>query len=329
LKILLAGAGSIGKRHLNNLLSLGYDDITVVTKSVLPPGLAALPVYKTITEALAAHRFDAAFICTPTSSHIDGLLPILRAYVPNIYIEKPVSHNLKNMGEVFALASSYKNNIAVGYDLHFDPGIQKVRSLLQQNIIGKTVAINAFVGQYLPDWRPYEDYRKGMSARKETGGGVLLDIVHEFDYMCWLTGNVHSVASLYSNSGSLDIETEETAEVLLKFENGAIGTVHLDYLQPTLVRHFIITGTKGSITCNVAEKKLSWRTHEGTSGEFTYSGFDRNDKFKEIVKTFLENPGDDRLTSLHAALQSLQIVVAAKYSCDHSCIVNLANIKYQ
>jgi predicted dehydrogenase len=308
-------------------LSLGYTDVTVVTKSVLPQQLAALATYTTIAEALAAHSFQAAFICTPTSSHITGLLPILRAGVANIYIEKPLSHNLENIDEVFALAATYKNNIVVGYDLHFDPGIQKVRSLLHDNTIGKPVSINAFVGQYLPDWRPYEDYRKGMSARKETGGGVLLDIVHEFDYLCWLIGNVHSVAGLYTNSGALGIETEEAAEVLLKFENGAIGSVHLDYLQPTLVRHFIITGTKGSITCNVSEKKLHWDTHAGTGGEFTYSNFDRNDKFKEIVKTFLENPGDERLTSMHAALQSLKIVLGAKLSSEQAYVVKLADIK--
>jgi len=327
LKILLIGAGSIGKRHLYNLIALGYNDISVVTRSALPDDLRLLPIYKTVAEALTKNLFDTAFICTPTSLHITSLIELLQNKVENIYIEKPLSNSIGNVDGAVKAASTYQNNIVVGYDLHFDPGIQKVRELLRQNIFGKIVSINAFVGQYLPHWRPYEDHRKGMSARKETGGGVLLDIVHEFDYLCWLNGHVETVAGFYTNSGALEIETEEVAEVLLKFKNGSIGSVHLDYLQPSLVRHFIITGTLGSITCNLAEKKLHWSTIDNNSGEFTYTAFERNDRFKEIVRTFLENKTDSRLTSLQNALQSLYIVEAAKYASDNSCMVKLEQLK--
>ena len=87
--------------------------------------------------------------------------------VVNIYIEKPVSHSLEGLQNILSLAKSYTNNIVVGYDLHFDPGMQKVRSLLAEKAMGKVVSVNAQVGQYLPDWRPEEDYRKGMSAKKK------------------------------------------------------------------------------------------------------------------------------------------------------------------
>ncbi len=329
MKILLAGAGSIGKRHLQNLLALGYNNISVITSSILPLELSHLNTFKTFAEAFDRQSFDTAFICTPTSKHIAGLFELLHQKVENIYIEKPLSHNGENIQAVLDLAASYGNNIVVGYDLHFDPGIQRVRELIQQNIIGKIVSVNAFVGQYLPHWRPNEDHRKGMSARRETGGGVLLDIVHEFDYLCWLTGKVEAVAAWYLNSGTLEIETEDSADVLLKFSGGATGCVHLDYLQQSMIRYFILTGTKGTITCNLANKSVNWITEKGITGEFTYTAFERNDRFKAIIQTFLENKKDERLTSLQDALQSLQVVLAAKYSSDNSCIVNMANFKYR
>lgn len=282
-----------------------------------------LTTYNTLANALESQSFDTAFICTPTSHHITNLALLLQYRVENIYVEKPVSHSTQGLQHVLSQASSYKNNIVVGYDLHFDPGIEKTYRLLQQKIIGNIVSVNAFVGQYLPQWRPYEDHRKGMSAKKETGGGVLLDLVHEFDYLCWLNGRVETVAGFYTNSGTLEIETEETADVLLKFANNSVGTVHLDYLQQKLIRYCIITGTQGTITCNLADKKVSWVMVDDNNGEFTYADFDRNDRFIQIINAFLTNQNDARLTSLQNALQSLYITEAAKASSETGRMVTL------
>ncbi len=301
-----------------------YTNVCVVTSKPLIEEFFGIEVFNNIEDAFSQSAFDAAFICTPTSNHVECLLKLLHYRVKNIYVEKPLSHSIINIKEVLQLASSYNNNIKVGFDLHFDPGIQKIRQLLQDEIIGKVVAVNAFVGQYLPAWRPYEDHRKGMSAKIETGGGVLLDIIHEFDYLRWLTGNVDSVACWHTNSGTLEIETEEVAEVLLKFKNRTIGTVHLDYLQPKLTRHCIFTGTKGSITANLVTNQVEWSTHEGVKDIFDYTGFERNDKFKAIVHAFLENNTDERLTSLNDALESQLIVEAAKQSNASNNIIKLS-----
>lgn len=327
MNILLIGAGSIGKRHIANLLSLGYNNISVVTRFHLPGELSHLITHKTIAAALQDSNFDVAFICTPTALHIENLLLLLEKQIKNIYIEKPLSHTVENIKQVLTLAATYNNNIVVGYDLHFDPGIQKLHELLQAGTIGKVISVNAFVGQYLPHWRPYEDHRTGMSAKKATGGGVLLDIVHEFDYLYWLNGPAETVAGLNVNTGTLEIETEEVAEVIIKYTNGSIGTIHLDYMQPSLVRYCIITGAKGSITCNMADKKVTWALQNGDKGEFSYETFERNDRFKEIIKHFLENKNDYRLTSLQKSLESLYIVEAAKYSSANNCMVNLQNFK--
>lgn len=324
MKIVLIGPGSIGLRHLRNLFHLGYQHVSVVSRSGnLPSQFSSLPVYPSLQDALSSTSFDAAIVCTPTSFHLAAVNLLLQAKIPNIYIEKPVGNSLPGVCEMVTEANSYDNNIVVGYDLHFDPGLQKVKELLRSNVIGKVVSVNAQVGQYLPDWRPAEDYRKGMSARKETGGGVMLDLVHEFDYLLWLFGDAKLMACQYQNSGALEIETEDVCEVLLRFVSGAVGTIHLDYLQQKLVRNCMITGYNGTIKWDLAANKVSWITKDKAEEEFDYTGFERNDRFVEIMRAFLENKNDERLTSLRQGVESLKLVLAAKASAENMRFVNL------
>ena len=324
MKILLIGFGSIGKRHLGNLFHLGYRDIDVVTSKIsLPEPFNQLILYKSVENALASAAYETAILCTPTSYHTPAILQLLKANIYRIYVEKPISHSLDDLDEVTSLAGSYSNKIVVGFDLHFDKGFQKVQEFLTEGTIGKIISINAKVGQYLPDWRPAEDYRQGMSAKKATGGGVMLDLVHEFDYVTCLAGPVKTVAALYNKSGTLQIETEDIAEVLLQFENGAVGTIHLDYLQPSLVRNCLITGAEGSIQWNLATNKVEWVNHKKESFTYDYKGFERNDRLIEILKSFLADVPDARLTTLAAGIKSLQLVLAAKKSCDTQQFVKM------
>jgi predicted dehydrogenase len=323
LKILVIGLGSIGKRHLRNILALGYSNVSVVSRSgSVDDEYNFLHVYSSLDKALQESTFDVAIICTPTSNHIDTLVQLIDAGIHNIYLEKPVSHSISEVENSLDLSSISNKNIVVGFDLHFEPGFEKVKYLLAENRIGKVVSVNAQVGQYLPDWRPHEDYRKGMSARKETGGGVMLDLVHEFDYLYSLFGKAQTVAALYKNSGSLEIETEDVAEVLIQFTSGCLGTIHLDYLQQKLIRNCVITGSSGTITWNLAESSVSWLNAD-KEHTFTYKEFVRNDRFIAIMNAFLKDENDQRLTSFSSGLESLKMVVAAKQSSDKKQFISM------
>lgn len=324
MNILLIGLGSIGQRHLRNILDLGYNDVTIVKRSgVLPVAVEQLKVFTTIDEAVAKTNYDAAIICTPTAQHISDLKKILAANIPSIYLEKPISHSYNEIEKVQELIFAYSPFIIVGYDLHFDPGMQKAKQLLHSNAIGKVVSVNAQVGQYLPDWRPYEDHTQGMSAKKETGGGVMLDLIHEFDYLYWLFGKADRIACQYSSSGFLKIETEEVAEVLIKFANGIIGTIHLDYLQRKLVRNCMITGTGGSIFWDLANSQVKWIDAAKQEYVFSYAAFERNERFIQIMKSFLKKEDSDLLTTFDDALQSLQMVLAAKQSAEQNVFIQI------
>jgi predicted dehydrogenase len=314
MNILLIGLGSIGTRHADNLLSLGYKNIFIVSqREQLPQAFSTCLHFRNPEDALQHQTYDAAIICTATTEHASQLIQLLKHKINLIYVEKPISNSLEHIETIKQLANSYKNKIIVGFDLHFDPGMKKTKALLQSNAIGKIISVNAFVGQYLPQWRPYEDHRKGMSARKETGGGVLLDLIHEFEYLYRLFGEVDSVTCFTTNTGNLEIETEESADVLVKFKSGVTGTVHLDYWQQQLIRYAIITGTEGTITWNPAEKFVQYTNKKGTE-KFSFTNAERNDRFLNAMKNFLEDKDDDRFSTLQDGIKSLEMVLTAKRS---------------
>lgn len=328
MKILVIGFGSIGKRHFSNLVGLGHEVSVVSSKKVPDASFTPSGVYERIDAAFALGSFDAAFICSPTAFHVRALLQLLQLRVPRIYVEKPVSDKWDDTNSVLALAAQYEPKICVGYDLHFEPGFVRVRSLLNENAIGRLVSVQAFAGQWLPQWRPYEDHRHGMSAKIESGGGVLLDLIHEMDYLYSLAGNIRSVYCQTLNSGLLGIETEESADVLIGFEDGCTATLHLDYLQPELKRYAVFTGTAGSITWDLAGCSVVYKSISKDPDVFSYKDSVRNDRFIAIAKAFLENEPDDRLVSLEAGLKSLQAVVAAKRSVAENRVVAIDEIIY-
>lgn len=327
MKILIKGIGSIGKRHLNNLFNLGYQNIVLVSSKLkLEPPFDSLPIYKSVEAACNDHVFTHGFICSPTASHQSDLEAFIQANISRIYLEKPVSHQLDGLQFVKTYLES-GGQIVVGYDLHFDPGLVKVRELITAGYIGRVLSANAFVGQYLPDWRPHEDHRLGMSASKAKGGGVMLDLVHEFDYLCWLLGEPEKVAAFYQHNPSLEIETEDVADVLLKFNSNTSATIHLDYHQRQLIRNCIITGSEGTITWDLAARKVTYLNAAKVIQEFDFSSFDRNDRFVAIVKSFMEDQADDRLSDFKQGLRSLELVLAAKKSNDTNSFVALNKVE--
>lgn len=319
MRILVVGIGSIGTRHTANLLSLGYSNISLVSgKDVLDKSFSRLKKYNSLESALIHDQYDAAIICTPTSFHAKDAIKILDSNIYNIYIEKPVNSTWDGVAELVQLSKAKNARIVIGYDLHFDPGVLKVKELISTGLYGKPLSANAIVGQYLPDWRPKENFMQGSSARKDTGGGVLLDLIHEFDYLYWLFGHVSTVAAFHTSGEILGIETEEIADVLLKFQEGITATVHLDYMQPSLIRQCMITCTKGSICIDMAKREVRSIDDKKNESFFSYKDLERNDRFKLIMKTFLEDQNDSRLTNLEQGLESLKIVLAAKKSCQEN-----------
>ncbi len=324
-RILIAGLGSIGQRHLRNLLMLGVEDILLLrTKNEPVQEVPHLPVFTRLEDALD-RKPDAVIVSNPTAHHLDVALPAAEAGC-NLFVEKPLSHTWNNVDALLNAVRERQTIGLVGFDMHFDPGLRKIRELISGGTIGHITAIQAQVGQYLPDWHPWEDYRHGVSARADTGGGVILDLIHEIDYVRWLMGEAKEVACMKGRVSNLEIETEDTAAILLRFKSGAIGTINLDYVQRVISRSCRVIGEEGTIFWDLLTQKVTcYLASDKTWHEFSYAGFQRNDRFLAEMEHFLACLRGEAQpeVGLVSGSRSLRIALAAKESGSLGKVVEI------
>ena len=258
MKFLIAGLGSIGRRHFRNLLELGERDIVLYrsNRSTLSSDeLTGFPVETNLETALA-QRPDAVIISNPTALHFDVAIPAAEAGCA-ILLEKPISDDLAHLDDLrAALQAHLPNRLLVGFQFRFHPTLQQAAVLLAEGAIGSPQAVRVQWGEYLPNWHPWEDYRQGYAARADLGGGVVLTLSHPFDYLRWLLGEVGALWSFAASSG-LELPVEDNAEIGLRFTSGAVGSVHLDYLQQPPTHTLEIIGSAGTLRWDNADGGLS------------------------------------------------------------------------
>jgi predicted dehydrogenase len=292
MKFLIAGLGSIGRRHLRNLLALGERDILLyrTLRSTLPDDeFAGWPVETDLSAALA-DGVGAVIISNPTALHLNVAIPAAQAGC-HLLIEKPISHSLEGIQRLQLAAKASGARTLVGFQFRFHPGLQRIARFLQEGAIGKPVSARAFWGEYLPGWHPWEDYRQGYSARQDLGGGVVLTLSHPIDYLHWLLGDVDQVRALTAQSGALDLHgVEDVAEIGLRFKSGCLGSIHLDYVQRPPSHYLEIIGSLGTLRWDNASGETSLYLPEAASWELYPAppGFERNHLFLAEMRHFLE-----------------------------------------
>lgn len=319
---LVVGCGSIGKRHIRNLKILEAGEI--IAQDTKPERCRQveqefqIKVYDNLNEALQC-KPDAALICTPTSLHIQPALSAAQKGC-HLFIEKPLSDNLDGIAELVSVVERNKLVTLVGCNMRFHPGIAEMKKLLEKKSIGKILCLRVQAGQYLPDWHPGEDYRKSYSASKALGGGIILDGIHELDYTRWFLGEVEKVFCFSGKFSSLDIDTEDMAEILLKFSSGALAEVHLDYLQRSYGRSCQIIGEEGTILWDFNEKEVKYYSARTKKWQaFPQEAvYDINQMYVEELRHFvLCVHGQQRsMQDIHAGKRVLEIALAAKESAE-------------
>lgn len=267
MKILVVGCGSIGKRHIGNLKALKAGEIIAFdVRGDRRKEVESLFGIESVSDMEEAWKRcpDAAMITSPTSMHVPLALQAAN-HGCHLFIEKPLSDRMEGVDELLSVVHEHNLVTLVGCNMRFHPGLIIVKKMLEDGAIGKVVAARVEVGQYLPDWHPQEDYRMSYSARSEMGGGVILDAIHEIDYIMWMLGEVDSISCFAGKISNLEIETEDTAAIMFRFRNGAIGEVHLDYVQRTYSRTCHIIGNEGTIRWDYSAGEVrlfSAKTHE-------------------------------------------------------------------
>jgi predicted dehydrogenase len=320
MKFLIAGFGSIGRRHLRNLRALGETDILLYRShhSTLPDDeIAGLPVETSLAAALA-HKPDAVIIANPTALHLDVAIPAAEAGC-HILMEKPVSHSLERVEQLKNALAEHGGRLVVGFQFRFHPGLQQVKTWLDSGEIGSPFSFRSHWGEYLPNWHPWEDYRQGYAARPDLGGGVLLTLTHPFDYLRWLLGDVQAVWAFAGTLGDLGIAVVDSGEIGIQFQGGATGTVHLDYLQRPPSHTLQITGTAGMIRWDNATGNASLYHAEADRWEEYRipDGFDRNDLFLAELRHFKRViGGEESLCTLEDGVWALRLALAAHRSAE-------------
>jgi predicted dehydrogenase len=290
MKFLIAGFGSIGRRHLRNLRALGETDILLYRshKSTLEEDEIEGLVVETDLQAAFSHYPDAVIISNPTALHMDVAIPAARAGC-TILLEKPIASNLERIDELEDALIQGHGKVLAGFQFRFHPSLQYVKRLLKSGGLGRPVAVRAHWGEYLPAWHPWEDYRTSYTARSDLGGGVALTLCHPLDYLRWLLGEVESVWGFAGRLGDLELDVEDTAEIGLQFAGGPVASVHLDYLQRPPVHRLEIVCTEGTIDWNNASGAVRFYRASTDAWESFLApvGFDRNDLFLAELRNFL------------------------------------------
>jgi predicted dehydrogenase len=187
------------------------------------------------------------------------------------------------------------------------------------------------VGQYLPEWRHGTDHRTSYSAKREFGGGVIFDLVHELDLVRWMVGEVDEVVAMTAHEESLEVETESLAQIGLRCVNGVLAQIHLDYLRPTYARTMEIVGSKGTLSWDylAGQVILEKPGENATLVHQVPEKYERNDMFKAHMGWFLQRINDHKTvasSSLDDGLAALRLALACHASAERRQFTRPADI---
>ena len=275
-RILIVGLGSIGLRHLRLARKLlPTAEIAVLRhkiESIVPDGADC--VFSKLAEALLFAP-TIAVIANPATFHLSVALPLAEAGV-HLLIEKPLSTTSEGVEDLLDTCKKKNVVLAIGYNLRYLQSLQKFKAMLDNRVIGDLWSVRSEIGQYLPSWRSDKDYRESVSARHKLGGGVLLELSHEIDYLCWLFGDVAFVYAALKQQSNLEIDVEDSAHLILEFvANGTkkplVASLNLDFIRQDKVRLCTVIGSLGSLRWDGVNETIELYTSDKKAWQKVYS----------------------------------------------------------
>jgi len=323
-RILIVGLGSIGLRHLRlarQLLPQAEIKILRHQETRVVPEFSNGCV-STIVEALEFSP-QVAVIANPATFHLEVASPLAEAGV-HLLIEKPLSDSLEGISELIQTCIAGKIVLATGYNLRFLPSLQYFREILGKGIIGEILSVRCEVGQYLPTWRPSSDYRQGVSAKKTLGGGALLELSHELDYLRWIFGEVEWVRATLSKQSALEIDVEDSAFLTIGFVPNADGiqilsTINLDFVRHDHTRICTVIGENGSLTWDGVTGQVMIYKKDTAHWEVIYSHQPvRDETYLAELQDFLNSVQRSQSPCVTGedGMRVVEIIEAARLSAD-------------
>ena len=332
LKVSVLGNGSIGRRHLRGLSAVskqlgvteirGFDtnpDRRELVKAETPNVVSVDNI------KAAVSGVDTVFMCVPTSLHVPIYEQIRDLGQFDLFIEKPLSHTLQGCEQMLFEQKKIGKKVAVGYMMHYHPVLQRAKSLIESGKLGRVLSVRAEGGFYLPSWHPWENYQDFYMSWKTGGGGALLDISHEIDYLQWLFGEVEEVQGFMGTISDLEISSDDMAAAILKFKNGVIGQFQLDLLQFDESRYCKVIGTDGVLRFDFAKSKVIYNTKDSTDWEEENINVNIDDIYAEEYKSVLSAfRGEDvHYVSGEQSYNTMQVIEAVRRSHSYGVRVKM------
>ena len=328
-RVLIVGYGSIGQRHLRIVReSLPQADLRVLRRTDDGEAVQRADGCFTSLDQALAFKPQVTIIASPSPFHIDTALVLARQGC-HLLVEKPLSDTTERVPLLLAAARQQGIVLQVGYNLRFQPSLLDFRQQVQSGRVGRILSVRCETGQHLEAWRPGTDYRVGVSARRELGGGVLLELSHELDYLRWIFGEALWVSAWTGKQSLLEIDVEDTAHLLLGLADKAqpsgtsstVVALTLDFLRRDAVRRCTAVGDTGS---------LVWDGILGTVQLYTLAGGwqlvfqkppERDQTYREQWRHFLNcvDSGASSLASGYEGLAVLDLIQAARRSAAQDC----------
>lgn len=264
------GYGSIGKRHFEVLSKLSQiKSIDILTKQ----NIENQKCYKELEHIANINEYDYFVIASETNKHFEQL-NFLEKNLKNklIFCEKPLFESKKEL--------IVKNNkVYVGYVLRFHPMLQKLKDFLKNENI---ISVNAKCGQYLPSWRPNTNYKNSYSAKRKEGGGVLLDLSHEIDYVQWLCGKIQTLNSLQVKVSDLEIDSDDLTMIIGKTKSNSIVNISIDYISKITHRKLFVETLEHTYALDFIENKLFKKNKIGLEENYSCTNLERNKMFEKM-----------------------------------------------
>lgn len=298
-EILIIGYGSIGRRHhevLTNLYPHARIDI-VSSHEISRDGF-----YTSIDDVPYIQEYEYFIIASKTVNHFSDLSKVCRLTTGKlVLVEKPLFSTFNN-------SIDWPGRIYVGYNLRFHPILQRMKMELEGR---KILTMNVYTGQYLPSWRPGTDYTKSYSSSRTEGGGVLLDLSHELDYIQWLGGAFIRLKAINRKISSLEINSDDVMTMIGETDSGVIVTITLDYLSMIPQRRIIVQTDNGTMIADLIEGKFEEHEHESERRE-EFKNVDRNYTYREMHKSI--GTDDSSLCTLEDGLSVMRTIEMIKDS---------------
>jgi len=330
--VLFIGLGSIGQRHLRNLISLkkniNFFAFRRINKSPTLDNNNSIKkenlkkkynlTYINSLKKINRFKIDTAFICSPSSFHVEEAI-ILGSQNINLFIEKPLGSSLKNITKLEKIIKEKKVISMMGYQLKFCPIINKIKQIVNINKYGNPLYVSVHHGEHIKNFHKYEKYNSFYAAKKKLGGGVVLTQIHEIDYLTYIFNKykIKQIKSLTGKVSNLNINVEDTLASSLLFENNKkkfLCSLSMNFYELIRRREIHVIFERATLKADLVKQTLEITTEKTKNlKKFKYQ---RNELFIRELKFFISKIKNkeviDNKYNISNGIKTLKIALSIK-----------------